>query len=110
VGVGRERNVYAPLGGKLRSDRAIGDPVQAGAVVATIDDVPLLAPISGTLRGLTRPGVSVQPKDKVIEVDPRPPQLAGFKGLGERPRRIAEGVVSAIEQWREMQDRAEPRH
>jgi xanthine dehydrogenase accessory factor len=98
-GVGRERNVYAPIAGVLHSDRAIGDPVFAGDVVAMIGDVPLRAPISGTLRGLTRPGVWVLPNDKIIEVDPRPPDRAGFSGLGERPRRIADGVALAILQW-----------
>jgi hypothetical protein len=35
--------------------------------------------------------------------DPRPPGLANFKGLGERPRRIGEGVVWAIEQWKRQE-------
>ena len=98
-GVGRERIVYAPVAGLLRSDLEIGEPVEAGALVATIDGTPIRAPISGTLRGLTRPGVSVVRGDKVLEVDPRPPERAGFSGLGERPRRIAEGVALAIRQW-----------
>lgn len=106
-GVGRERNIYAPAAGVLRSDRAIGDPVSAGDVVAMIGDAALHAPISGTLRGLTRPGVWVLPNDKVIEVDPRAPDRAGFSGLGERPRRIADGVALAILQWTEARDGAQ---
>jgi xanthine dehydrogenase accessory factor len=98
-GIGRERIVYAPVAGVLRSDLQIGEPVAAGAVVATIAGTPLHAPITGTLRGLTRPGISVLHGDKVLEVDPRPPERAGFSGLGERPRRIAEGVALAIRQW-----------
>jgi xanthine dehydrogenase accessory factor len=100
-GIGRERIVYVPLAGLLHSDLEIGEPVPAGAVVATIEGTPLHAPISGTLRGLTRPGVSVLRGDKVLEVDPRPPERAGFSGLGERPRRIAEGVAVAIRRWLE---------
>jgi xanthine dehydrogenase accessory factor len=100
-GVGRERIVYAPIEGVLRSDLEIGGPVSAGTLVATIDGTPICAPISGTLRGLTRPGVSVVRGDKVLEVDPRPPERAGFSGLGERPLRIAEGVALAIRQWLE---------
>jgi xanthine dehydrogenase accessory factor len=98
-GVGRERIVYAPVAGVLRSDLQIGEPVKAGTIVAKIDEMSLRAPISGTLRGLTRPGVSVARGDKLLEVDPRPPERAGFSGLGERPRRIAEGVALAIRQW-----------
>ena len=100
-GVGRERIVYAPVAGLLRSNLQIGEPVAVGAVVATIDGTPLHAPISGTLRGLTRPGVSVVRGDKVLEVDPRPPERAGFSGLGERPRRIADGIALAIRRWLE---------
>ena len=66
-----------------------------------IGDVPLRAPISGTFRGLTRPGVWVLSNDKIIEVDPRTPDRACFSGLGERPRRIADGVALGILQWTE---------
>ncbi len=100
-GVGRERIVYAPLSGGLRSDRRIGEPVTEGALVATIEGTPLHASLSGTLRGLTRPGVAVLRGDKIVEIDPRPPERAGFAGLGERPRRIAEGVALAIREWAE---------
>ena len=100
-GVGRERIVYAPVAGLVCSDLEIGNPVEVGALVATIGGTPIRAPISGTLRGLTRPGVLVLRGDKVLEVDPRPPDRAGFSGLGERPRRIAEGVALAISQWLE---------
>jgi xanthine dehydrogenase accessory factor len=106
-GVGRERNVYAPLPGVMRSNHGIGDAVTAGDVVALIENTPIRAPISGTLRGLTRPGIIVQRRDKIVEVDPRPPDRAGFNGLGERPRRIADGVVLAVRQWAE--DRAQQR-
>ncbi len=100
-GVGREHILYAPVPGVLRSALRIGEPISAGAVVATIDGAPLHAPISGTLRGLTRPGVAVAAGDKIVEVDPRPPEHASFSGLGERPRRIAAGVALAIRQWLE---------
>ena len=100
-GVGRERIVYAPVSGVLRSGLQIGEQVSARAVVARIERTSVHAPISGTLRGLTRPGVLVLRGDKILEVDPRPPERAGFAGLGERPRRIANGVALAIRQWRE---------
>jgi xanthine dehydrogenase accessory factor len=100
-GVSRERIVYAPVAGLLRSDLEIGEPVEAGALVATIEGTPIRAPISGTLRGRPGRAVSVARGDKVLEVDPRPPERAGFSGLGERPRRIAEGVALAIRQWLE---------
>jgi anion-transporting ArsA/GET3 family ATPase len=35
---------------------------------------------------------------KVVEVDPRG-RLEDVRGIGERPRRIADGVLSAIRAW-----------
>jgi hypothetical protein len=35
---------------------------------------------------------------KVVEVDPRG-TVDEVRGIGERPRRIAEGVLSAIRAW-----------
>jgi xanthine dehydrogenase accessory factor len=94
-GIGRARFVYAPAAGRFKTSARIGDRVEESAVVATIGDVPLHAPIGGVLRGLTRSGVEVTLRTKVIEVDPRSDPAAAF-GLGERPRRIAEGVLQAL--------------
>jgi xanthine dehydrogenase accessory factor len=94
-GAARERFVYAPEAGRFITSARIGDRVEEGAVVAKIGDISLRAPIGGVLRGLTRSGVNVSARTKVIEVDPRG-DMAGVVGLGERPRRIAEGVLKAL--------------
>jgi xanthine dehydrogenase accessory factor len=54
------------------------------------------------IRGLTRNGVEVALRTKVIEVDPRGDPAAAF-GLGERPRRIAEGVLKALDRARVLE-------
>lgn len=97
-GHARDRYVYAPIAGKFHTSLQIGDLVTQGQEIARIDTTPLSAPITGILRGLTHDGVSVTPKTKVIEIDPRTlhPQISG---IGERPARIAEGVVTAIQSW-----------
>ena len=94
-GVARARFVYAPAAGCFATAARIGDRVAEGAVVATIAGTPLHAPIAGVIRGLTHDGVEVSLRAKVIEVDPRDDRAAVF-GLGARPRRIAEGVLSAL--------------
>ena len=97
AGHARDRFVYAPRAGIFRSACRIGDPVVAGAIIAHIDDQPLRAPLTGTLRGLTHDAVPVARGTKVIEVDPRGgPALAG---LGERPARIAAGVLDALARY-----------
>jgi len=56
------------------------------------------APLDGVLRGLTHDDVPVSVGTKDIEVDPRG-RVEEVRGIGERPRRIAEGVLSAIRAW-----------
>ena len=94
-GHARDRFVYAPVGGVLRTDKAIAQRVAAGETVATIGDEPLRAPLEGILRGLVHDGVPVAQGAKVIEVDPRG-DLSKVYGIGPRPRRIAEGVLAAM--------------
>jgi len=97
AGIGRERCVYAPDAGRFRTAYAIGAIVARGETLATIDGViSLAAPLAGKIRGLVRDGVPVAKDAKVIEIDPRGEE-AVVHGLGERPRRIAEGVMRAIE-------------
>lgn len=94
-GHGRDRYVYASSDGIFRTKLDVGDPVARGDVVAEIGGSVLTAPLDGVLRGLTRDGVRVPAGTKVIEVDPRG-TAAEVRGIGERPRRIAEAVLSAI--------------
>lgn len=98
AGHARDRYVYAPQAGVFQTGLHIGALVSQGAVVAHVGDTPLVAPLTGALRGLTRDGVSVVEGTKVIEIDPRGAQ-AVVRGIGERPRIIAEGVARAVRDW-----------
>lgn len=98
-GVSRDRFVYAPASGVFEATTSIGAYVVAGDNLAKIGKVDLRAPLAGVVRGLTRSGVEVAATTKVIEIDPRGDPSAAF-GLGERPRRIAEGVCRALEEVR----------
>jgi xanthine dehydrogenase accessory factor len=97
-GMGRERLVYAPHEGVFKTNREIGELVQDGEIVGCINTTAIRAPLDGCLRGLTRSGVLVSTGTKIIEVDPRGLE-AKITGIGERPNRIAEGVLQAIEHW-----------
>jgi len=104
LGVGRERLIYAPAHGVFESRRCIGDAVHKGEPIGQLHCAPgqtiaLHAPLSGVLRGLTRSGVAVQRQTKLVEVDPRGDPALCF-GLGERPVRIARGVLKAAAQLR----------
>jgi xanthine dehydrogenase accessory factor len=97
-GHARDRYVYAPLSGNFSTRFQVGDQVAAGQVIAAINEMQLTAPISGVLRGITHDNVPVQQHTKIIEIDPRGEQ-ARISGIGERPARIAEGVLTALQGW-----------
>lgn len=97
-GHARDRYVYAPFDGVFHTKARIGDVVRQAQELAWIDSMVLAAPLDGVLRGLTRDGVPVTVRTKVIEVDPRG-ATAEVRGIGERPRRVAEGVLAAIRDW-----------
>jgi xanthine dehydrogenase accessory factor len=98
-GVSRDRFVYAPASGVFEATTSIGAYVVAGDTIAKIGSIDLRVPVTGIVRGLTRSGVEVTATTKVIEIDPRGDPSEAF-GLGERPRRIAEGVCRALEEMR----------
>lgn len=94
-GHGRERYVYAGVAGSFATARAIGDRVAEGEVVAHVGPSAVVAPLSGILRGLTHDGAPVAVGTKILEVDARGDPSGAF-GVGERPGRIAAGVLEAV--------------
>ena len=92
----RDRYVYAPVAGIFSTALEIGMRVEAGQPIASIGGVELAAPLGGRLRGLTHAGVEVGLGTKVIEIDPRDAD-ADIYGIGERPHRIAQGVLAALQ-------------
>jgi len=93
-GAGRERFVYARDAGVWCTAARIDDRVANGAPIGTLDGVPVFAPLSGALRGLTHDGVTVRVGQKLVEVDPS--AQADNHGLGARPSVIARGVARAL--------------
>jgi xanthine dehydrogenase accessory factor len=96
AGYGIERVIYAPIDGVFLTSLTIGARVQAGTLVGHLEHVEIRAPLGGRLRGLTRSGVAVERGMKIVEIDPRENDALVF-GLGERPIKIAEGVLAAIQ-------------
>ena len=68
-GHGRDRDVYAPVARVFRTRTRIGDGLREGHTIATIGAMALPAPFDGAVRGLTRDGVPVRVRTKIIEVD-----------------------------------------
>src|SRR5947209_4035121 len=98
-----ERLLRAPCAGALYGIRQIGDLVQAGETVAVVrtnetsdnETAPVVAAISGVLRGLMRDGLHVSSGMKVGDIDPRAAREHCFT-ISDKSRAVAGGVVEAI--------------
>lgn len=95
-----ERLLRAPCSGRLYGVRQIGDLVQAGEMVAMVrtndnEIAPVVAAISGILRGLIRDGLHVSNGVKVGDIDPRAAREHCFT-ISDKSRAIAGGVLEAI--------------
>jgi xanthine dehydrogenase accessory factor len=95
-----ERLLRAPCSGKLYGVRQIGDLVQAGETVAVVrtsdnETAPVVAAISGILRGLIRDDLRVSNGMKVGDIDPRAAREHCFT-ISDKSRAIAGGVLEAI--------------
>jgi xanthine dehydrogenase accessory factor len=77
---------------------AIGDRVNKGSVVAVIDDFPVIAEVSGIVRGLLHEGVEVKKGMKVGDIDPRGKRELCFT-ISDKARAIGGGVLEAILYW-----------
>ncbi len=90
-----ERVLRTLKGGVFRPQKSIGDPVNKGAVVAVVDDYPIIAMISGVIRGLLREGIEANKGMKVGDIDPRGKKELCFS-ISEKARAIGGGVLEAI--------------
>ena len=94
-GFAGERVLRAPADGVFRGLRRIGETVQAGEIVGTVDGVPMAATISGVLRGLLADGVPVRRGMKSGDVDPRG-QAEYCSLVSDKALAVAGGVLEAI--------------
>jgi xanthine dehydrogenase accessory factor len=90
-----ERVLRTMKKGIFHPQKSIGDRVSRGSVVAVVDDFPVIAKISGVLRGLLREGVEVKKGMKVGDIDPRSKKESCFT-ISDKARAIGGGVLEAI--------------
>lgn len=94
AGHGAERVLRAPASGTVHWRTRIGAGVVAGAVLGGVEDVQVVAPFAGVVRGLIAEGTTVERGLKIGDVDPRPDtdwQLISDKALA-----VGGGVLEAV--------------
>ena len=93
-----ERVLRTMKKGIFHPQTSIGERINKGSVVAVVDDFPIIAKISGVVRGLLREGVEVKKGMKVGDIDPRGKKDLCFT-ISDKARAIGGGVLEAILYW-----------
>lgn len=99
-GYAAERVLHAPQAGVLYNRSAIGDYVNKGDMIAEIatqeGNVPVLASISGLIRGLIRNGFPVTKGFKIADIDPRREEYQNCFTISDKARCIAGSVLELV--------------
>jgi len=111
MGFAQERVIKAQRPGIFRTNHDIGDRLEQGEKVGVVvllltredlyrgvpvdSEYPVVARISGVVRGLLRDGVPVETGDKIGDIDPRG-ITEDLMHISDKAQRVAEGVLEAI--------------
>ncbi|NPV73622.1 MAG: molybdenum hydroxylase, partial [Pelotomaculum sp.] len=89
-----ERLLRAPAEGIIRTVKSIGDIVEKGETVAFVNDAPVVAEISGVIKGMIRDGVEVKKSMKVGYIDSR----NNFRcdAISDKALAVGDGVLEAV--------------
>jgi xanthine dehydrogenase accessory factor len=94
-GIETQRVLRAPRDGHIKPNATIGDKIEEGAVVATVEGEPIIAPFAGMLRGLIHESVAVWAGLKVGDLDPRSVREHCFT-ISDKALAIGGGVLEAV--------------
>ncbi len=94
-GMTHSRILRAPKDGFVISHAAIGDTLETGALIAQVDDVMLVAPFAGILRGMIHEHVQVSAGMKIGDLDPRAQRENCFT-ISDKSLAIGGGVLEAV--------------
>ncbi len=95
AGFTHQRLLRAPNDGVFETACDIGDEVVAGERVATVAGTPVVAHVSGVLRGLLRSNTPVSLRTKLGDIDPRG-EVAFCSTSSDKAMAVAGGVLEAI--------------
>ena len=100
AGYGKERVLHAEAEGVLHVICDIGEVVEKGQVIAEITtpkgNVPVLASLTGLIRGMIRDGFYVTKDFKIADIDPRKEELTNCYTISDKARCIAGSVLELV--------------
>ena len=100
AGYGKERVLHAEAEGVLHVIHDIGEVVEKEQVIAEIatptGKVPVLATLTGLIRGMIRDGFYVTKGFKIADIDPRKEELANCYTISDKARCIAGSVLELV--------------
>lgn len=94
-GYTKERLLRAPADGEFQAYCRIGDQVEAGQMLAKVDETAIYAEINGVVRGMLQNGLRVKTGLKVGDIDPRCRPEHCFS-ISDKARSIGGGVLEAL--------------
>lgn len=94
-GKSAQRVVHAPHSGRVKHIHSIGDRVEAGEPLFSIDGVSVSSPLTGTLRGLIAEGLRVPAGLKCADVDPRPAEEVDWMQISDKARSLGGAALTA---------------
>lgn len=94
-GFAGERVLRAPADGEFTPLYAIGDTVKTGDIAGTVNGIPMLCTLEGTLRGILPQGVTVYQGMKSGDIDPRCEKAHCFCA-SDKALSVGGGVLEAI--------------
>jgi len=95
----KKRLVIAPAAGKVEWQVDFGDIVSENELIGTVDHKQrILAPLTGIVRGLISPTVTVTKGMKIGDIDPRG-AMVDVNSISDKARSIGRGVLEAILQF-----------
>lgn len=89
------RVLRAPSAGHVRPVAHIGARLEAGGVIAYLNDEPIIAPFCGVLRGLIHEAVYVTAGMKIGDLDPRGDANICYS-ISEKSLAVGGGVLEAV--------------
>lgn len=90
-----DRVITAPVAGRIRWRREIGNLVAAADLLGWIDKLEIRAPFAGTVRGLISDDRVVAQGLKIADVDPRADPTLAFS-ISDKAHAVGAGVVAAM--------------